>query len=554
MDWITSLFIEHSAMQAVVVMSLIAALGLTLGKLRIGGISLGVTYVFFVGILAGHIGLSVNEEMLYYAESFGLVLFVYALGLQVGPGFFSTFRKGGVTLNVLSIAVVAIGTIMCIAFSHFSSVSLADMIGVLCGATTNTPALAAAQQTLTQMGIDDTSATLGCAVTYPLGVVGVILAMVVLSKIVYFASPKKTQKPDKKNHTIITSFRVHNPALYGKEIKDIAQLSPKKFVISRVWRDKKLLIPSSTMVLEEHDRILLATKESAVDALTILFGEHETDDWNREDIDWNALDSELVSQRIVITRSKLNGKKLGQLKLRNLYGINISRIYRGDVELLATSELVLQMGDRLTVVGRREALKQVENVLGNRVKHLNEPNLFAIFIGLVLGLALGAVPIPISEMTTPVRLGLAGGPIIVGILIGTFGPRLHMLIYVTRSANLLMQKMGLSLYLACLGLSSGAHFMDTMMRGQGMYWIAIGFALTVVPVLIVGLIATQWTRIDFSTTCGMLCGAMANPMALKYASDNAPDDQPAVAYAAVYPLAMLLRVMIAQLVLMLFLT
>lgn len=554
MDWITSLFIEQSAMQAVVVICLIAALGLTLGKLRIGGLSLGVTFVFFIGILAGHIGLSINDNMLYYAESFGLVLFVYALGLQVGPGFFSTFRKGGVALNLLSMAVVAIGTIMCIVYSHFSSVSLADMIGILCGATTNTPALAAAQQTLTQIGIDDTSATLGCAVTYPLGVVGVILAMALLNKVMGWTSSSKPQNSEKKNNTIITSFKVHNPALYGKEIQEIAQLSPNKFVISRVWRNQKLLIPSSTMVLEEHDRILLATKASAVDALTVLFGEHEPDDWNREDIDWNALDSELVSQRIVVTRSKLNGKKLGQLKLRNLYGINISRIYRGDVELLATSELVLQMGDRLTVVGRREALKQVENVLGNRVKHLNEPNLFAIFIGMVLGLALGALPIHVGNMTTPIRLGLAGGPILVGILIGTFGPRLHMLIYVTRSANLLMQKMGLALYLACLGLSSGAHFMETMLQGQGMYWIAIGFGLTIIPVLIVGLIATQCAGMDFGATCGMLCGSMSNPMALKYASDNTSDDQPAVAYAAVYPLAMLLRVMIAQVVLMLFLT
>lgn len=552
MEWLYSLFIEHSALQAVVVLSLISAIGLGLGKIHVCGISLGVTFVFFAGILAGHFGLSIDPQMLNYAESFGLIIFVYALGLQVGPGFFSSFRKGGVTLNMLAIAVVILGTFLAVVCSYTTGVSLPNMVGILCGATTNTPALGAAQQTLKQMGLESSTPALGCAVAYPLGVIGVILAVLLIRKLLVRREDLEVQEKDDANKTYIAAFQVHNPAIFNKSIKDIAHMSYPKFVISRLWRDGNVSIPTSEKIIKEGDRLLVVTSEKDALALTVLFGEQENTDWNKEDIDWNAIDSQLISQRIVVTRPELNGKKLGALRLRNHYGINISRVYRSGVQLLATPELTLQLGDRLTVVGEAAAIQNVEKVLGNAIKSLKEPNLVAVFVGIILGLALGAVPFSIPGISTPVRLGLAGGPIIVGILIGTFGPRLHMITYTTRSANLMLRALGLSLYLACLGLDAGAHFFDTVFRPEGLLWIATGFALTVVPVLIMGIVTFKWLKIDFGTMAGMLCGSMANPMALNYANDTIPGDNPSVAYATVYPLCMFLRVIIAQVLLMFF--
>ena len=550
MEWLYSLFIEHSALQAVVVLSLISAIGLGLGKIHVCGISLGVTFVFFAGILAGHFGLSIDPQMLNYAESFGLIIFVYALGLQVGPGFFSSFRKGGVTLSMLAIAVVILGTFLAVVCSYTTGVSLPNMVGILCGATTNTPALGAAQQTLKQMGLESSTPALGCAVAYPLGVIGVILAVLLIRKLLVRREDLEVQEKDDANKTYIAAFQVHNPAIFNKSIKDIAHMSYPKFVISRLWRDGNVSIPTSEKIIKEGDRLLVVTSEKDALALTVLFGEQENTDWNKEDIDWNAIDSQLISQRIVVTRPELNGKKLGALRLRNHYGINISRVYRSGVQLLATPELTLQLGDRLTVVGEAAAIQNVEKVLGNAIKSLKEPNLVAVFVGIILGLALGAVPFSIPGISTPVRLGLAGGPIIVGILIGTFGPRLHMITYTTRSANLMLRALGLSLYLACLGLDAGAHFFDTVFRPEGLLWIGLGFGLTLVPTVLVGFFAFKIMKIDFGSVSGMLCGSMANPMALNYANDTIPGDNPSVAYATVYPLSMFLRVIIAQVLLM----
>ena len=550
MEWLYSLFIEHSALQAVVVLSLISAIGLGLGKIHVCGISLGVTFVFFDGILAGHFGLSIDPQLLNYADSFGLIIFVYALGLQVGPGFFSSFRKGGVTLNMLAIAVVILGTLLTVVCSYTTEVSLPNMVGILCGATTNTPALGAAQQTLKQMGLESSTPALGCAVAYPLGVIGVILAVLLIRKLLVRREDLEVKEKDDANKTYIAAFQVHNPAIFDKSIKDIAHMSYPKFVISRLWRDGNVSIPTSEKIIKEGDRLLVVTSEKDALALTVLFGEQENTDWNKEDIDWNAIDSQLISQRIVVTRPELNGKKLGALRLRNHYGINISRVYRSGVQLLATPELTLQLGDRLTVVGEAAAIQNVEKVLGNAVKSLKEPNLVAVFVGIILGLALGAVPFSIPGISTPIRLGLAGGPIIVGILIGTFGPRLHMITYTTRSANLMLRALGLSLYLACLGLDAGAHFFDTVFRPEGLLWIGLGFGLTVEPTVLVGFFAFKIMKIDFGSVSGMLCGSMANPMALNYANDTIPGDNPSVAYATVYPLSMFLRVIIAQVLLM----
>ncbi len=552
MEWLNSLFIEHSGPQAVIVLALICAVGLALGKIRFYGISLGVTFVFFAGIVAGHFGLSIDRQMLNYVESFGLVIFVYALGLQVGPGFFSSFRKEGIQLNVLAIAVVLTGTAMTIGGSFLLDIPLPDMMGILCGATTNTPALGAAQQTLKSIGTDGSTLALGCAVAYPLGVLGVILAIIFVRKVLAGQTDRNLRCKEEENQTFITAFHVHNPAVFGKNLREVAHLCSCKFVVSRIWHNGKVALPTSDTVIMEGDHLIVVTSEKNVDNLTVLFGEHEATDWNKEDIDWNTIDGQLISQRIVITRPELNGKKLGSLRLRNLYGINISRVYRSGVPLLATPDLRLQLGDRLNVVGEASSIPNVERLLGNVVKNLSEPNLVAVFVGILLGLALGSVPLYFPGMSTPVKLGLAGGPIIVGILIGTFGPRLHMVTYTTRSANLMLRALGLSLYLACLGLDAGAHFFETVVGPEGLLWLGAGFALTVVPVLIVGVVAYCWLKLDYGTVSGVICGSMTNPMVLEYANNMVDNDNPAVSYATVYPLSIFLRVLLAQLMIMFF--
>lgn len=553
MDWLQTVFIDHSPVQAVIIISIIIAVGLGLGKLSLRGITLGVTWVFFVGILAGHLGFTIDPAMLSYAESFGLVLFVYELGLKVGPGFFSSFRKGGVRLNVLGFATIILGTLLAVLFSYLFGVSMADMVGILCGATTNTPALGAAQQALQQIGMSANGAALSCAVTYPLGVVGVIIAMITVRKLFVRKSDISVSGHDDENQTFIATFLVHNPAVFGLTIKEAAALVHPKFVISRLWRNGEVTIPTSDTTLKENDRILVITTEGDLPHLTVLFGEHESRDWNTGNIDWNKIDSSLTSRDIVVTRPEINGKKLGSLRLRNTYGINITRVMRSGVRLLATPGLVLQLGDVLTVVGKKSQIEKVGKVVGNTQTKLNDPNLAAIFIGMVLGLLLGSIPVMIPGISTPVKLGLAGGPIVVGILIGSFGPRFHLVTYTTRSANLMLRGIGLSLYLACLGLSAGANIMETLTGGDGWIWIGLGFLITLLPVLVMGVVAMRCGKLDFGSACGMLCGAMANPMALNYANETLPGDNPAVSYATVYPLAMFSRVVIAQLLVMLLL-
>lgn len=552
MDYLNSLFVEHSALQAIVVLSLISALGVMLGKIRVCGISLGITFVFFVGILAGHAGFTIDGNMLFYAETFGLVLFVYALGLQVGPGFFSSMRTEGTKLITPSLCLLAVGTLAAIGLSYAFGIAMSDMSGILCGATTNTPALAAAQQTLEQMGIDGSEAALGCALTYPLGVVGVILAIIVLRR--FFVRKCDIPAPDEKHkkNVFIASYRVTNPALFGRSIAEIADNSHNHFVISRMWHNGHVLIPMSERELHENDVLLVITKPEEVDSLRMLFGEQEKKDWNGSDIDWNKIDSELISQRILVTRPEINGKTLSSLRLRNNYGINISRVYRSGVQLLATPGLVLQLGDRLTVVGEAADIKRVEKILGNAVQSLNEPNLVSVFIGMILGLMVGSIPLAVPGISLPVKLGLAGGPIIVGILIGTFGPRLHMVTYTTQSANMMLRALGLNLYLACLGLDAGAHFFETVVRPEGALWLAVGFVITFVPVVLVGIFAMRCMKLDFGSVTGLLCGSMANPMALNYANELTDGDNPSVAYATVYPVCMFLRVIIIQLVVMFF--
>lgn len=546
MEWLEQLFSIHSSVQTVVVISLIVAVGLGLGKVRIRGISLGIAFVFFIGILAGHVGLDVDARVLDYAETFGLALFVYTLGLHVGPNFFGSLRHEGIALNLWGLGVIVAGTLLALMLVPVTGVKLPDMVGILCGATTNTPALGAANQALEHFGISGKSLALATAVTYPLGVVGVIFAMMFLRK--FFVRPADLEsKPlTEDNKTYIAELEIINPAIEGKTIERVVQMTHRKFIISRLWRDKEVIVPKADTVLKVNDKVMVVTTREDERAMELLFGKKVETDWNKDKIDWNAIDADVESRTLVVTRTALNGKVLGQLQLRNTYSVNVSRITRGDIKLLATDDLRLQYGDRVTVVGKHEAVNNVEQFFGNSVKTLNEPNIGSIFLGLVLGLALGTIPINIPGMDTPIRLGVAGGPIIMGILVGALGPKLHFISYTTRSASLMLRKLGLSIYLACLGLDAGKGFFATVVRPEGAMWVALGLLITVLPVVILGLVALKTKRYDFGTICGILCGSMANPMALSYANDTLKGDMASVGYASVYPLGMFIRVVIAQ--------
>lgn len=552
MDWINGLFSIPSALQGVVVISLICAVGLGLGKIKFAGISLGVAFVFFFGIAVGSLGLKVDDQMLNYCETFGLVIFVYTLGLHVGPNFFGSFRHEGTSFNIWSLSVIILGTAMAIALTYIMKVPMSDMIGILCGATTNTPALGAGQQALQHVGVSGARAALATAVTYPLGVVGVIFAMIFIRKFFVKPSDLEVKSGSSDDHTFIGQFVVVNPAIDGKYIADIAQGTHRKFIISRIWRGDEVIVPKGTTELKTNDNLLVATKKEEVPAMELLFGKRVERDLNKEQVDWNHLDSKVESRVIVLSKSVLNGKRLGQLHLRDAYNVNVSRVLRSDIKLLATEDLVLRYGDRLTLVGQPEAIDHAEKFLGNSVKTLNEPNLAIIFLGMLLGLALGTIPFTLPGMDSPIHLGIAGGPIIMGILIGAFGPRFHFIAYATRSASLMLRKLGLALYLACLGLYAGKDFLATVVRPEGLLWIGLGFVLTVLPVIIVGVVALRMKKFDFGTICGILCGSMANPMALGYANDTVNGETSNISYATVYPLGMFIRVIIAQVLVMFF--
>ena len=550
MDWLNNLFNIHSSIQTIVVVSLIIAGGLAFGKIKIMGVSLGISFVFFVGILAGHMGFSVDSVVLDYVETFGLSMFVYCLGLHVGPNFFGSLRHEGMQQNVWSLIIIIIGTLFSLLLIPLTGINLPNMVGILCGATTNTPALGAATQALEHVGLPSGTVALATAVTYPLGVLGVIIAMVILRKCCVKPEHLTPQSNDNHDHTYIAQFEVVNPAVGHKRIADISHMTHLKFIISRIWRNSQVILPTGDTVLEPNDSLLVVTNREDEPAMEMLFGKRVNKDWNKDAIDWNHIDTQLESRILVLTRGELNGKRLGDLHLRNSYNVNVSRVIRGDLKLLATRDLRLQYGDRITVVGQHEDINHVETYFGNSIRVLNEPNIGSIFIGIIVGLAIGIIPIQLPGMESSVRLGIAGGPIIMGIIVGALGPKLKLNSYTTVSASLMLRKLGLSLYLACLGLDAGKHFFSTVVQPQGLIWVGVGFLVTVVPLLVVGLIALRLRKFDFGTLCGILCGSMANPMALGYANDTIQGDSPSISYASVYPLGMFLRVIIAQVLIM----
>lgn len=554
MNWFIEIFTEQTFVQAILILSLICAVGLALGQIKIGGVSLGVTFVFFAGIIAGHFGLTVNPDMLNMIQNFGLILFIYALGVQVGPGFFSSFKQGGVKLNIIALLLLVIGTVMALVIHWTSNISLGDMMGLLSGAVTNTPMLGAAQQALLQTDPANiegaNNMAMACATAYPFGLIGMILCVIFLRTIM--GRKGSSHHDASSDNTFVAEYHVSNPAIFGKTIMEIRKNADCHFVISRIWKNEKVIIPTSETVIEEDEHLLVISSKNDVERVKTLFGHKENVDWNKKGIDWNAIDSQLVSRKVLVTKPELNGVKLGSLKLRNSYGINITRVNRAGIDLLPSRKLRLQLGDKLTIVGESRSIENVSTILGNQAKELSNPNLFTIFVGIVLGLVLGSIPFAFPGMSMPVKLGIAGGPIITGLLMGAFGPRLHLSIYMSRSANLMLRQLGLTIYLAGLGLSAGAGFFETVFSSEGLVWVLVSFALAVVPVLLTAFIAAKLFKLDYADNVGMLCGSMANPFALDFANPSGEGDDPAVAYATVYPASIFLRVISAQLLILIF--
>lgn len=555
MDWLEQLFTTPSFIQAVIIISLISGVGLALGKIKIFGVSLGATFVFFAGIIAGHIGLVVNPDMLDVMQNFGLVIFIYALGVQVGPGFFSSLKKEGLKLNLLATLLLAVGTLMMLTIHWWGNVSLPETMGLFSGAVTNTPMLGAAQQAVEQVDPQNVDAmnkmAMACAVGYPLGLIGMTLCVSIIKR--SSAKSNSSSKPleSSSDNTFITEYRVTNPEIFGKSIQEIRSHASCQFVISRIWKEEKVIIPTGDTIIEENEHILVVSGRNDIDKISSLFGPQEDFDWNKQGIDWNAIDNQLISRKVLVSKSEINGERLGDLRLRNSLGINITRVNRAGIDLLPSRSLRLQLGDKLTIVGEARAIENASSILGNEAKELQNPNLTSVFIGIILGLILGSIPFVIPGISMPVKLGIAGGPIIIGILMGAFGPRLHLATYMSQSANLMLRQLGLTIYLAGLGLTAGAGFFETAFSQQGLIWVAISCALAVVPVLIVGFFASKVLKTDYAKNVGMLCGSMANPIALNYANSTTEGDEPAVAYATVYPISIFLRVISAQIIMVL---
>ncbi len=556
MEWLLDLVTGTGVAHSVFVLAVVISTGLLLGKIKIFGVSLGTTWILFFGILLGHLGLEINETVLHFLREFGLILFIYSIGMQVGPSFFSSFKEGGITLNMLATGVVLLGVITAYIIHVITGVPIATMVGILSGAVTNTPGLGAAQQTYTEItGSADPTIATAYAVAYPLGVVGVILSLIFFRYLFKIDPEKENKRLDDQDESKFTeahmfSLEVKNPAIIGKKIVELKELLEKEFVISRLLHNStgELVMPQTDTVLEENDKILVVSNLKNIDTIEALIGPRI--DMNRDE--WNKLDSLLVSRRVAITKSEINGRSIGQLKLRNLYGVNITRVNRAGVDLIADSRLQLQLGDRVTIVGSEAAVANVEKVLGNSLKRLREPNLISIFIGIALGVLVGSIPFTIPGIPQPVKLGLAGGPLIVAILISKFGPKYKMVTYTTMSANLMLREVGIAIFLACVGLAAGENFVETVLNG-GYKWIGYGAIITVTPLLIIGTIGRKIYKLNYYTLMGMISGSMTDPPALAFANSTAGNDIPAVSYATVYPLTMFLRVITAQLMILLFL-
>lgn len=557
MDWIQDLLWNQSSVAHIVLLyAFVIALGVLLGKIKLFGVSLGVTFVLFVGIVMGHFGFTGDIEILHFIREFGLILFVFCIGLQVGPSFFTSFKKGGMTLNLIAVGIVFLNIVVALScyFIMDGRVELPMVIGVLYGAVTNTPGLGAAQEALNQLNYTGPQIALGYACAYPLGVVGIIGSLILI-RYIFRIDLKKEQEDlksqeDSKQQPLMLSLEVKNEAIKGKTLVEVQKFFGRSFICSRLRHADKVLIPTHNTVLNEGDQVLIVCTEEDVDALTALIGEQITTDW--EEVT-DTLDTDMISRKVLVTKSEINGKNLGELKFRNLYGVNITRVHRSGVDLLAHPSLVLQVGDRVTVVGKENAVNKVADVLGNSLKRLDHPNIITIFVGIFLGILFGSLPIKFEGMPTPIKLGLAGGPLVVAILIGRFGHKLKLVTYTTQSANLMLREIGIVLFLASVGIEAGGNFVQTVVEGDGLLYVGMGVLITVIPILIMGTIARVYYKVNYFTLMGLIAGSNTDPPALAYANQVAGNDAASVGYSTVYPLTMFLRILTGQMILLMFL-
>lgn len=535
------------------ILALTIMLGILLGRVKIAGISLGATFILFVGILFGELGMKVDRSLLHFFQEFGLILFVFSIGLQVGPSFFSNFKKGGRTLNLLATLNVVLAVVVTTVIYFLSGVPLQTMVGIMSGAITNTPGLGAAQQAYSEIvGVDDPSIGMGYAVAYPLGVVGIILSIILIRWIGRVNIKEEEAKLEEERageelSAIPISLQVTNPALFGHTVKSLTELlHGRTFVVSRIWKKEtdEIHIATIDTVLSEGDRIFVITEQPHIDALIVTVGRKLHIDRKR----WILEGSKYVSRKLVVTNREINGRTLKSLNLRALYGVNVTRIYRAGVEIVASPNFALQYGDRLNVVGSDAAIDSMEELIGNSIKRLDEPNLVTIFLGIALGILVGSIPIMFPGIPQPVKLGLAGGPLVVAILIARFGYKLKLVAYTTTSANLILREMGISIFLACVGLNAGNGFVDTLVNNGGFVWVGYGLLITLIPLLVVGLLGRFVFKLNYLQLSGMMAGATTDPPALAYANSLSDSDAAAVGYATVYPLTMFLRVLAAQLV------
>lgn len=554
------LFFGQGTGHSIMLLSLVIAIGLLLGRIKVKGVSLGSTWILFVGILLSHLGFRADSSLLHFLKEFGLILFVFSIGLQVGPGFFHSFKSGGLKLNMLAVALVLAGVVTTYVIHIVTGENLVTLTGVMSGAVTNTPGLGAAQQTyldatsgtfvneITSSGIASSLAS-GYAVAYPVGVLGVILVLMMTKALFRVDLEKEKTEMDSREVGMDSpqrvAFCIKNPAVFGKSILEVSKAIENKFIISRVFRSGKVMVPMADTVLEENDDVLVVTAQNSVEAVTLLFGEQI----DKPKEAWDRIDASMSVRKVTITRTSMTGKKLKDLKIRTNFGVSITRITRGGIDLVANPDAIVQMGDALLVVGHDKDINKVAKFVGNSRTGLFHPNLIPIFFGIALGVLCGSIPIMIPGVPQAIKLGLAGGPLVVAILLGYFGPKFKITTYTTMSANLMLREIGISIFLAAVGLSAGETFVESIVNG-GYWWILYGAVITLVPTALIAILGRWVFKLNFYQVCGLISGSCTNPPVLAFAQNAYGTDYTSVSYATVYPLSMFMRVLVAQLLIL----
>ena len=548
MDWLQNLFTDENSIAHIVLLySFVIAVGVLLGKIKIFGVSLGVTFVLFTGIVCGHFGFTGNTQILTFLQDFGLILFVFCIGLQVGPSFFSSFKKGGVAMNLIAILNVAVA--LGLYYGLNGRIELPMMVGILCGAVTNTPGLGAANEALSQLSYNGPQIAMGYACAYPLGVLGIIGSIIAIRYICRVNLKKEEEaiaREEAANPHLtprMMHLEVHNEALEGKTLLQVKDFMGRDFVCSRILQNGHVSIPNRDTVFHIGDQLFVVCAEDDAEAIIAFIGP-------KIEVDWEKQDTPMVSRRILITQPKMNGKQLGEFHFSSMYGVNVTRVNRSGMDIFASRNLTLQVGDRVMVVGAQDAVERVAGLMGNSLKRLDHPNIVTIFVGISLGILFGSLPIAFPGIPTPVKLGLAGGPLIVSILIGRFGYKMKLVTYTTMSANLMLREIGIALFLASVGIKAGANFVSTVVDGDGLLYVGCGFLITVIPLLIMGAVARFHYKMNYFMLMGLIAGSNTDPPALAYSNQTAGNNAPAVGYSTVYPVSMFLRILTAQLLIL----